>query len=172
MMLNDRKHPCTPSQNGVTKGECKLCILVRHHDNDWNHHLYPRHNDTYTMTKRPYKDVTTGYYIMALKKQGTHRHFSGNNCYLCSSVSLLLAWQWILPMSSWLQQMCFLNFASAIREEILCKDLGLVERFSNISDSELYWRIRIVLQNLTMCVWDDRMFRQHTTGWTGVNPKQ
>ena len=55
-------------------------------------------------------------------------------------------------MSSWLQQMCFLNFASAVREAILCKDLGLVERFSNISNSELYWRIRIVIQNLTMCV--------------------
>ena len=54
-------------------------------------------------------------------------------------------------MSSWLQQMCFLNFASAVREAILCKDLG-VERFSNISNSELHWRIRIVLQNLTRCV--------------------
>ena len=70
MMLNDRKHPRTPSQNGVTEGECKLCILLGHLDNEWNYHLYPRHNDTYTMTKRPYKDVTTGYYIMALKKTG------------------------------------------------------------------------------------------------------
>ena len=43
-------------------------------------------------------------------------------------------------MSSWLQQMCFLNFASAVREAILCKDLG-VERFSNISNSELYNKI-------------------------------
>ena len=59
MMLNDRKHPRTPSQNGVTEGECKLYILLGHHDNNWNYHLYPRHNDTYTMTKRRYKDDLT-----------------------------------------------------------------------------------------------------------------
>ena len=127
MMLNDRKHLRTDlkmvnvfdaksnSSRHVTKGECKLYILLGHHDNDWHLPSLPK-TQWHMMTKRRYNDDTNDN----KKQKGTTRHLCLNNCHNCSSVSLLLAWQWILPMSSWLPQMCFLYFALSAPETMRC----------------------------------------------------